>query len=314
MAFGKISVVSRRKTSEQPKREARVRQSPPVQEKGSSVVEVLLIAPTGEEAGDFLCGLYFDLVQAVSGSQVTAYTREFPTINRLSETKQSLEEMTAKPVDREFVRRAAEDDQPLNQCTITIGQAGNTALALDLHITAVTPDGAGGRQADVVFALVNCAEDRQAAAASMGAARSAAGGKPLIWILSNFEQKSLFWLEQGDAAPKVQLRDSLRAQMELSCGSWEFAAYTQIYGGLEFVRREQGKAVLRTNYHCREYMPVGCHAPVFAAVEALRRYRAGQDENAAPDAALEKLWLLLKPLYAPVYGWYDGHGNGGSGT
>lgn len=316
MAFGKIAVVPQRIKASRPKQSepaVRVRKTAPVLEKGTSVMEVLLIAPTGEEAWDFLSGLYFDLIQAVSGSQLTAYTREFSTINRLSENKQLLEETIAKPVGREFVRRPAEDGLPMEQCTITVGQSGNPALTLDLHVTWVTPAGTGGRQADVVFALLNCAEGRQAAAECMRAAKSAAAGHPVFWILSNFEQQSLFGPSDGGSVPRVQLRDSLRELLEVSCGAWEFASYAQVYGGLEFVRREDGKAVLRTDYRCREYAPVACHVPVFVAVEVLRRYRANQNESAAPDAALEKIWLLMQPQYELVRGWYDNGANGGSG-
>lgn len=317
MAFGKIAVVSQKKKPAAPQQKepvVQVRKPVPVYEKGSSVMEILLIAPTREEAQDFLCGVYFNLVQAVSGSQLTAYTREFSTVNNLSERKQNLEEAILKPVGKEFIRRAAEDELPMDQCSITLAQSGNTALSLDLHFTWASPREAAGRQADVVFALLNCAESQEKAADYMQAARNAASGCPVFWILTNFEQKNLFWASDGDNAPKTQLRSSLRELLGVSCGSWEYAAYAQIYGGLEFVRRDGGNAVVQTTQRCREYMPVACHIPVFAAVDALRRFRVSQDENAVPDATLEKLWLLMKVQCDRIRGWYDGNNaNGGSG-
>ena len=317
MAFGKIAVARQKQKPAAPQQKepvVRVKKPAPVYEKGSSVMEILLVAPTREEALDYLCGVYFNLVQAVSGSQLTAYTREFATINQLSERKQNLEEAILKPVGREFVRRAAEEELPLEQCTIILAQSGNTALSLDLHFTWASPREAGGRQADVVFALLNCSEGQEKAAGCMQAVRSAAAGRPVFWILTNFEQKSLFWTSDGDGAPKTQLRSSLRELLGVSCGSWEHAAYAQVYGGLEFIRRDGGNAVVQTTQRCREYMPVACHIPVFAAVDALRRYRVSQDETAVPDATLEKLWLLMKVQCERIRGWYDGNNaNGGSG-
>lgn len=317
MAFGKIAVISQSRKPAAPRQKepvVQVKKPVPVYEKGSSVMEILLIAPTCEEALDFLCGVYFNLVQAVSGSQLTAYTREFPTINNLSERKQTLEESILKPVGREFVRRASEDALPLDQCTITLAQSGNPALSLDLHFTWASPREAGGRQADVVFALLNCSEDQEQAALSIQAARSAASGRPVFWILTYFEQKSLFWAADLDNLPNAQLRGSLRELLGVSCGSWEYAAYAQVYGGMEFVRRDGGNAVVRTNQRCREYMPVACHIPVFAAVDTLRRFRANQNENAVPDATLEKLWLLMKVHCDRIRSWYDGNNaKGGSG-
>lgn len=285
---------------------------PKVYEKGASVMEILLVAPTCAEAEDFLCGCYFNLNKAVSGSSLTAYTREFPTINRLTETKHLMEETILKPVGREIVRAAAEDELPLEQCNITVSQAGNTALSLDLHFTWAAPGTAAGHQADVVFALLNCAE-AQSAAASINAARNAAAGSPVIWILSNFEKKNVFWAIDGTTAPRAQLRRELQELLGLSCGNGEYAVYAQLYGGLEFIGRNGGNAVLRTDRRCREYMPVACHVPVFMAVEAVRRYRAGQQESAAPDATQEKIYLLMQEHKDTLKGWYDTHGEKGEG-
>ena len=67
MAFGKIAVARQKQKPAAPQQKepvVRVKKPAPVYEKGSSVMEILLVAPTREEALDYLCGVYFNLVQA----------------------------------------------------------------------------------------------------------------------------------------------------------------------------------------------------------------------------------------------------------
>ena len=314
MAFGKIEMVSRRAKPGKPvadKKVPEVKKQPVVYNKGASVMEVLLIAPSCEEAEDFLCGCYFNLNQMVGGSDLTVYTKEFYTITKLTDTKQLLEETILKPVGRELLRKAAEDEQPLSNCTITLGQAGNPALALDIHFTWAAPSAAGAQQADVVFALLNCAEP-QSAQICVNAARNAAAGHPLLWIVSNFEQKKLFWSVDESSAPQAQLRRELKELLNLACAAGEYAVYTQVYGGMEFIGRTGGSALLRSDRRCREYMPMGCQVPVFVAMDAVRRYRTNQGENALPDAVLEKIWMLALRYNDTIKGWFDCHGEKGA--
>lgn len=316
MAFGKISMVSRSAKIRKPvekQKPAEVKKQPAVYDRGASVIEILLVAPTCEEAEDFLCGCYFNLIEAVGGSGVTAYTREFSTITRLTETKQLMEEVILKPVGRELLRTTPKDELPLEQCTITLAQAGNTALAVDLHVTWAAPAAAAGHQADVVFALLNCAEP-QSAMVCMDAARQASGGRPLIWIVSNFENRQLFWSVDGSTAPKVQLRRELQELLSLSCNANEYVSYAQLYGGLEFVARKDGFVCLRSDRRCREYMPRGCHVPAFVAIDAIRRFRSNSEGTVLPDVALEKLWLLMQVHKDTLKGWYEGNTEKGAGA
>ncbi len=312
MAFGKITVVSQAKRPEKKTPAPAAPRKPVVYEKGTSIMEILLIAPTCEEATDFLCSAYFDFTGAVGGSQLAVFTREFNTINRLSETKQDLEEIILKPVGREFTRKLPVDGIPLDSCTITMSQSGNTSLALDLHFTWAAPQNAAGHQADVVFALLNYAQP-ESSMACMNAARNAAAGRPLFWVITNFEQEHLFWNSVTDSVPGPQLRRKLRDTMKIELGNGEYVTYCQTYGGLEFVRRDGGNAVLRTNYNCREYMPVGCHVPLFLSVDALRRYRGTQEENPVPDATVERVLLLMKEHENSMKGWFKAYYEKGAG-
>lgn len=309
MAFGKFIMVSSKAKTRKPEEKKKipeVKKTPVTFDKGASVIEILLIAPTCEEAEDFLCGSYFNLIQVVGGSGLTVYTREFSTITKLTETKQLMEEVILKPVGKEIVRATPKDEVPLEQCTITLAQAGNTALSVDLHFVWATPSTAVGHQADVVFALLNYAES-QVSQACVNAARQAATNYPLIWIISNFENKQLFWSVDGNTAPKAQLRKELRELLNLTCNANEYISYMQFYGGLEFLGRSGGNVLLRSDRRCREYMPVGCHVPAFVAIDAVRRFRSNVEGAVIPDVALEKLWLLMQVHNDTIKGWYDCH-------
>lgn len=314
MAFGKIMVNALAAAPQKKKKEAPIQpavKAAPVQEKGDCVVNILLVAHSCEEAADYLCGAYFNLVQALGGSNLTAYTREFSTISKLSETKQSLEEMVLKPVGREYIRRTAEDEVAFDQCTMTLGQTGNPSLGLNVHFIWGEPGSVAGAPADVVFVLLNCAEGAETAARTMNTVRSGASGRPVFWILTNFENRKLFWHTDGDAAPKVEIRSKLREILDVSCRPGEYVAYAQIYGGLEFADRKNGKAVLRTDARCREYMPVGCHVPVIAGVDVLQRHRKHQEESVTPDATMERICLLMQAHHDKAKGWYDGYSEKG---
>lgn len=317
MAFGKFSMVSRQAKPRKPVEEKKPPESkmpPMVFDRGASVMEILLIAPTCEEAEDFLCGCYFDIIQAVGGSRLTAYTKEFSTITRLTEIKQLMEETILKPAGRELLRKTPEDGVPFEQGTITLGQAGNPALAVDLHFTWSSPSLVAGRQADAVFVLLNCAQP-QAAQICIHAARQAAAGYPLIWVVSGFENKKVIWSEDGNSTLSVQLRRELRELLGLTSGAGEYAAYVQLYGGMEFVGRTDGSALLRSDRRCREYMPMGCHVPVFVAMDAVRRFRSNQETNHTGDLAMEKLWQLMQVHRDTLKGWYDTQTQkGASGT
>lgn len=315
MAFGKLTVKAYasapKKNIKAPSVKPAVK-SYPLQEKGISSLNLLLIAPTCEEAEDYLCGLYFNLLQALTGSSLTAYTRDFTTINRLSELKQNLEEIVLKPVGGSYIRNTAEGETSLNPCTLTLGQSGNTALAMDLHFTCAEPEGAANQSADAVIVLLNCAESAEAAAKNITAARAAAAGRPVFCILTNFEKTQLFWGSDENTVPSVNLRRSLCELLHVSCQKNEYAVYAQIYGGLTFTDRKDGKAQLCANPKCREYMPVSCHIPVLLLMDALRKYRSGLAEDTVDNGALEKLHVLMGPHSDKAGGWYDlGYQNGG---
>ena len=315
MAFGKLVVRACASTPPKRKRETPVKlteKPSPAPEKGTAGLDIMLIAPTCQEAEDYLCGLYFNLLQALGGGRATAYTREFLAISRLSDIKQELEEIVRKPVGGTYIRRGAEDEPSLTQCTLTLGESGNTALAMDMRFVWTSPKEAVGRKTDVVLALLNCGENAETAAKAMDAARSAANGGPILWVLTNFEKKHLFWNTDGDSSLKASLRSSLCELLNISCKKDEYVVYAQTYGGLEFIGREENDAILRSDVRCRDYMPVGCHVPVMVMVEAIWKYYAHKEENAAMNAAVEKIRILMQPHYDRIKGWYDtGNEKGG---
>lgn len=312
MAFGKIMAGSIQKKSPQKPAEKPVPKPVMVYAKGTSVMEILLVAPTSEEASDFLCSAYFDFLQEVSGTELAVYTREFETINRFSETKQELEEIILKPVGREFVRKTAEDAVPMDQCTITMSQTGNTGLSLDQHFTWVTVQRLAGMQGDVIFALLNYAEGCDYSG-YITSVRNAAAGRPVFWIITNFEKEDVFWGAETERQLNARLRKKLCEAIGIQLVNGECITYAQVYGGLEFLRRDGGYAVMRTDYRCREYMPAGCHAPLFASVGVLRKYKESQGENVAPDPTVEKISLLMKVHENAMKLWYEVyHEKGGS--
>ena len=302
MAFGKISVVPvkaarPKKKPEQQVPVAEVKEEPKKQaprSSGAVSVNMQVIANSSAEAADFLCGVYFTMSRQMAGSEISVYTREFTTITRLTELKQELEESILKPVGREIRRATPEEGEPLANCVLTVGQSANQKLTLDMVCSTVAPGAASG--ADFAVAVINWAEGPEGIARIRAAA--AAQSCPVVWVVCGFESQKFFWAEDPTDFPKPSLRGSLTEELGISGKQGDVVAFAQVYGGLEFASRQaDGSAVYRTHRKCREYMPVGCHAGIFAAMAEILRGRE-------PDPAVDTLRLMLENKLQEIQGWY----------
>lgn len=303
MAFGKVLVMPQGKMPKKEKTppksavpEKKVEIRPRTLEKGAVHLNALVIAETGVEAADCLCSVYFSMSHRLAGSEVAVYTSEFATISRLTEVKQNLEDAILKPVGREIPRLSPEEGEPLLHCTLTFGQSGNQALAADLECQWTAPGEAAGKSADLVIALLNWAEGPEAAARIIHAAQSFSC--PVVWMICGFESKVFFWGTEDDQILRNTVRDALKQDLAIEGKSGDVVAYAQIYGGLEFVRREaDGSAVYRTYRQCREYVPVGSYAGVLAAVTEVLR-------NRDTDSASQTLRQMLQARLKECASWY----------
>lgn len=237
---------------------------------GTEQISVLVLAPSMAEAADFVCGMYFNMVQMTSGSAVSVYTRDLLTVTRLTGRKQDLEDLISKRAGTE-IRRDAQDDGALAACTVTIAQSGNQPLSIDLNIRCAVRGTADGG-ADAVFCLMRPGEEPSAVGAGLS-----------FRILCGLEERTVF-AQRQTAEP---LSAELARELHNSGGGRGYSACAQVYGGLEFVRREGTELVFRSSVNCRAYAPVACHIPAFTAAAEIGRSRQAQGD--APAAALYNL-------------------------
>lgn len=298
MAFGRVLVmpIGAKKPKIKREPEKKVEIKPAVREKSLTHLNTLVVAGSSIEAADFLCGVYFSMSHQLAGGEISVYTTEFGTISRLTEIKQDLEEGILKPVGKDVWRRSPEEGEPLSHCTLTVGQSGNQALAMDLECRWVAPGTAGGMGADLAFVLVNWAEGPEAAATMKAAV--AGLSCPVVWVICGFESKTFFWGADDSPILKNAVRDALRQELGIAGKSKDVIAYAQLYGGLEFVQREpDGSMRYRTYRQCREYVPVGCHAGVLAAAEEALRQKGG-------ESSVETLRQMLQRKLRECKSWY----------
>lgn len=278
MPFGTIQVIP----AAQPPKKKIEKQTSSQASQGMARFDVLIVAQSIVEATDFLCGMYFDMTRMTGGSAISVYTRDFQTISQLAERKHMLEAAISKLPGTEIRRVNAEDDG-LTTCILTIGQTGNQLLTLDINIRCVTPENMS--RADAVFVLFRPGEGL-----NMEAVDDDNASNQVFWIAGGFEDREVY-LENGTTVPlNATLRTDLRSTVRRKGG---FFACTQVYGGLEFVRREDDAVVFRSSARSREYTPVGCHIPVFTAITEHARH----SDEAEGSGAIQELYSMIRDSY-----------------
>nr|WP_300911516.1 hypothetical protein [uncultured Acetatifactor sp.] len=233
--------------------------------KGQGVLEIMVIASTLAEADDFLCGVYFDLEHLLSGSGLSVYTRDLSAITRLVEIKQDLEACCSAPVGQESVRTIPEESEPLDGLEMTLGEFGRQTASLDLRFHCTTPAGlsAVGR-GDAVWVLLGQDEDSRRMVAEVARQQP---DQPVFWLIANFENQCVYPADIPSQTLGAQKRKAMCERLGVPRLSGDHAGFIQLYGGLEWIRRDSGSAVVGTHQRHREYTPTACHLPVYAAVE-----------------------------------------------
>lgn len=293
MAFGTIQVVDAapRPVSRPTRAPAPAASRPAPTPSGQGVVEIAVIAPTLAEADDLLCGVYFNLEQLLSGSGLSVYTRDLAVITRLVEIKQDLEARCTAPVGQESLRTVPEGSAPLNGALLTLGESGRQTVSLDLHFRCVTPAAlstVGG--ADAVWVLLG--QDGSARQLVETVARQMPD-RPVFWLVTGFESKSVFPVNDPSLALGAQARKEMCTGLGVPRIPGDRVVFAQLYGGLEFVRRDGEGAAVRTHQRHREYTTAACHLPVYAAVgEAMSR-------RPELNAACGGLLAMLQAGFAP---------------
>lgn len=296
MAFGTISAEAL-KVQPTAKDEPKIITPMPASiEKGASEIDIAIVASGMTQAEDFVCGVYFNMVEASAGTSVSVYTHEFKTVTRLAEIKSELETASRKPTGTEIKRVREEYAADLSHCSITLGQSGSKSLTLDVNFSVTAPNTAGSADADAVFALLDlCCPDIEDIKT---AALRTAGGTPVYWIVTGFEEAALLWSGDYGNAPKPHIKDSLRGRAGVPCRAGDHVAYVQMYGGIRFVRSDDSGATFLSHGVSRDYAPCGCHMPVLTAVEETLRHRANDAESA--DTAANTIRSSLNTGFAKL--------------
>lgn len=267
MAFGTIQVVST-----EPRRASRIGKPPAPKPakaapdpKGQGVVEITVVASTLAEADDLLCGVYFDLEYLLSGSGLSVYTRDLSAITRLVEIKQDLEACCSAPVGQEFVRTIPEGSESLNGLEMTLGEFGKQTASLDLRFHCTTPAGLSAvERGDAVWVLLGQDEDSRRMAAQVAGWLPA---QPVFWLIANFENQCVYSEKIPSQTLGAQKRKAICQRLGVPRLSGDRIGFLQLYGGLEWIRRDSGGVVVGTHQRHREYAPTACHLPVYTAVE-----------------------------------------------
>lgn len=300
MAFGTIQVVDAApRPASRPKRPpapaASHRPAPALSGKG--VVQIAVIAPTLAETDDLLCGVYFNLEQLLSGSDLSVYTRDLSVITRLVEIKQDLETRCTAPVGQESLRTIPEGSAPLNGAVLTVGESGRQTVSMDLCFHCVTPAAlseVGG--ADAVWVLLG--QDESARRLAETVARQMPD-RSVSWLVTGFESKSALLANDPSLALEVRERKEMCTGLGVPRIPGDHVVFAQLYGGLEFVRRDSEGAAVRTHQRHREYTPAACHLPVYTAVgEAMGR-------RPELNAACGGLLTMLQAGFAPWLEQWD---------
>lgn len=299
MASGTIQVVSTapRPISHPKRQPAPVVSRPAPAPSGRGVVEIAVVAPTLAETDDLLCGVYFDLERLLSGSSLSVYTRELPVITRLVEIKQDLETMCTAPVGQGSLRTVPEDSAPLNGMSLTLGESGRQSVSLDLRFRCFTPAALSTMgKADAVWVLLG--QDESAHQLVEVVARQMPD-RPVFWLAAGFESKYALPANDPSLALGARERKEICASLGVPRAPGDHVAFIQLYGGLEFVRRDSQGAVVRTHQRHREYTPAACHLPVYTAVET------AMGRSPELNAACGGLLTMLQAGFAPWLEQWD---------
>lgn len=268
---------------------------------GQGVVEIAVVAPTLAEADDLLCGVYFNLEQLLSGSDLSVYTRDLAVITRLVEIKQDLETRCTAPVGRESLRTVPEGSAPLNGALLTVGESGRQTVSLDLRFRCVTPAALSTVSgADAVWVLLG--QDESARRLAETAARQTAD-RSVFWLVAGFENKFALLANDPSQALGARERKEMCAGLGVPRTPGEHVGFVQLYGGLEFVRRDSEGAVVRTHQRHREYTPAACHLPVYTAVRDAMSRRP--ELNAACGGLLTRLQTGFAPWLEQWDSWCE---------
>ena len=288
MAFGTITVKMR--GSQPMKKMPDIVAPPPAPVvKGTSEVRIAVAAPTLTEMEDLVCGIYFDLIEAAAPTSLSVYTREFQAVTRLADLKSELEAAARMPVGTPIRRVMEEGAADLGRCTITIGipsggAPAGCAAALDISFTHIVPGGAANA-ANAVFAMLNAGDPDMPKIKA--AVERAAGNVPIYWIITGFEEMEYIFGGISAEPPKAAVKKALCKQAGIPRRENDRVAYAQIYGGIKLSGRSGNNAEFVSG-SVRDYMPIGCHFPVIAAVDNVLRIGANSG-NSADRAACSAL-------------------------
>ncbi len=303
MAFGTIQVVEAApRPASRPKRPpAPAASRPAPTPSGQGVVEIAVIVPTLAEADDLLCGVYFNLEELLSGSDLSVYTRDLAVITRLVEIKQDLETRCTAPVGQESLRTVPEGSAPLNGALLTLGESGRQTVSLDLRFRCVTPASLSAASgADVVWVLLG--QDESARQLAETVARQMPD-RSVFWLVTGFERKFALLANDPSLTLGARERKEMCAGLGVPRAPGDHVGFVQLYGGLEFVRRDGEGAVVRTHQRHREYTPAACHLPVYTAVgEAMSRR---PELNAACGGLLTRLQAGFAPWLEQWDSWCE---------
>ena len=244
MAFGTIRVNFPKKIEKREENDIIPKPVPQPSVKGTAVINITVAASTVLEATDYICGAFFNMVHMTRGTDITVYTREFAAIRRFTQRKTALE--NAVFTSDEPTARAMEEGDGLADCTVTISEAGNQELSLDINFHCVTKDAARA-DADAVIFLLRPGEKAPPAVADV----------PTFYVACGFERQNVFYEETPLPAFRAKYREELAEEREIKRAGGVYFGCVQVYGGLVLTGRKDGVPIFKTYDNCRDYTHSG---------------------------------------------------------
>lgn len=213
-----------------------------------SRINVCIAAASVAQAEDFLCGLYCNAVDDLGESAALIYTRDRKTLSMLTDTKQKLQRMVARPSGTVIMGGAASEQASFYQ--LTVANAGVQRGAVDIFfICCPYSQLASFSSSDVIAVILNATSpDREEIRTE----------KPVNYIITGFEKERTYYFEEGDSPPCEALRERLKQITGVRLKAGDRVSYAQVYGGASVTAVEGGSPIYSVANNCRDYVPTGC--------------------------------------------------------
>lgn len=248
-------------------------------------ISVLLIGETISLVKDFICSLKLNADEVLVKGGLSCFSTDPFTTAEIIKTKKNVEKCFTGEAN--VMWPSYDTIENVSECyNLNIAVSGIQSKTLSLKIVTATPDTnlqGLANNCDAVWILgADTAEEREETSYEgkikgfISANANIIKTKPLYMIVSQFEKSDRFHEEGAYAELKPNVKNALfegckkiYSDLLTSNDITMKLCYAQIYGGLEFLKRDDmDRPVFYVNldgsFGC--YNPVGCHIPLFYTI------------------------------------------------